>query len=211
MRCAVAALALRDHLVFCLVTGGTGQFRVLELAGAQQGVSCFVAAGAVLGWCLVTVGDVLRHVGLVTLLAVGGGLLGKVRLVALGAVRDLAVDIVAGAAVQRSVLALVVAQLDDLAGVAGYAGVGDVIAELDVQRCMRIRVTTQAAGQLEVRLAVMALAAERDDLAVRGRMAVVAVLAADLGLVFVACRSDICRSLAVTFDAVGIEQFGWSR
>lgn len=38
-------------------------------------------------------------------------------------------------------------------------------------------------------------------------MAIVAILAADLGLVLCACRSDVSRGFAVTLGAVVIQQF----
>jgi len=142
----VTGLALGYHLVFGLVAGHAAQFLVLEFAGRQQVISLLVTGGAVLGWCFLVISDVLRHVCLVTLLAVGGGLLGEVSFMALGAFRNPAVNIVACAAEERRMFALVLAQLDDLAGMAGQAGVGDIIAEFDVTRCVGVRVAAEAAG-----------------------------------------------------------------
>ena len=171
-----------------------------------------MTGGTIFGRCFFVINDILRHVRLVTLLAVGSCLLGEVSFMALGAVRDLAVGVVAGTAVKGGMLALVVAQLDDLAGMAGYAGVGDVIAEFDVERGMRIRVTAIAGSQFEVWFSFMALAAERDDLARCRRVAVVTILSADLALVFTTGCSDIRRCFAVTFGTVIIQQLhGWSR
>ena len=203
----MTALALRNHLVFCLVTGCTGQFLVFEFACREQSVGSFVTGCAILGRCFITIGDVLRHMCLMTLFAVGSGLLSEVRLVTLSAVWNLAVGIMARAAIERSMLAHIVAQLDDLTGMAGHAGVGDVIPEFNIKRCVRIRVTAEAAGQFEVRFSFVALAAKRDDLTVCGRMTVVTVLAGDLGFVLVACCSDISWRFAVTFDTVIIKQF----
>ena len=62
-----------------------------------------------------------------------------------------------------------------------------------------------ACGQFVVRFSFMALAAERDNLPCCGRVPIVTVLAADLRLVFGACRSDVGRRFAVTFGAVLIE------
>jgi hypothetical protein len=126
---------------------------------------------------------------------------------ALGAFWNPAVYVVARAAEERRVFALVIAQLDDLAGMAGQAGVGDITAEFDVARCVGIRVAAEAAGQLEMRFTFMALAAERYNLPCCGGMPNVTVLAADLRLVFAACRSDVGRRFAVTFDTVTREQF----
>jgi len=58
-----------------------------------------------------------------------------------------------------------------------------------------------------MRFSFMALAAEGDDLPCCGRMPNVTVLAADFRLVFAACRGDVGRRFAVTFDAVTREQF----
>jgi len=110
---------------------------------------------------------------------------------ALGTSRNLAVGIMARAAEERRVLALVLAQFDDLAGMAGQAGVGNIITEFDIERRVGIRVAAEAAGQRVMWLPFVALAAERDDLPCCGRVPIVAVLAADLGLVFAACRSDV--------------------
>jgi uncharacterized membrane protein (DUF485 family) len=203
---AVTALALGHHLVFSLMAGYAAQFLVFEFAGQQQFVGFLVAAGAVLGRGFLIIDNVLRHVCLVTLFAVGSGLFGEVRFMALGAFRNPAVGVVARAAEECRMLALVIAQLDDLTGMAGHAGVGNVIAEYDRERSVGIRVAAVASSQLVVRFPFVALAAERDNLPGCGRVPVVAVLAADLRFVFAACCSDVGRSLAVAFDAVIIKQ-----
>ena len=164
-----------------------------------------MTTGAILGGCFITIDDVLRHVCLVTFLAVGGGLLGEVRFMTLGAFRNPAVSVVARAAEERRMFALVLAQLDDLAGMAGQAGVGNVITEFDSARCVGIRVAAEAGGQLVVRFSFVTLAAERDDLPCCGGVPIVAVLATDLRLVFAACRGDVGRRFAVAFDAVIIQ------
>ena len=202
---AVTGLALRYHLVFSLMAGYAAQVLVLELAGRKQFVSLLVTAGTVLGWGFVIIDNVLRHVCLVTLLAVGRGLLGEVRFMALGAFRNPAVSVVAHAAEERRMFAFVIAQLFDLTGMAGHAGVGNVITKCDFERRVGIRVTAGAGSQLVVRFSFVALTAERDDLPCCGRVPIVTVLAAELRLVFAACRSDVGRWLAVTFDAVIIE------
>src|SRR6185369_8893546 len=95
VRYAVAILTLRHHLVLLLVTGYAEQRLVLCLAGNEH-VVCFCVAGcALLGRCIRSVHDVLRLVSLVALLAVAGALVSSVSLVALGTLRNLAVDIVA--------------------------------------------------------------------------------------------------------------------
>ena len=209
---AVTGLALRYHLVFSLMAGDASQVLVLELAGRKQFVSLLVTSGAVLGRGFVIIDNVLRHVCLVALLAVGRGLLGEVRFMTLGAFRNPAVSVVAHATEERRMFAFVIAQLDDLTGMAGQAGVGNVITEFDSARCVGIRVAAEAGGQLVVRFPFVTLAAERDDLPCCGGVPIVAVLATDLRLVFAACRGDVGRRFAVAFDAVFIEQFRrWSR
>jgi len=133
VRFAVTALALGHHLVFSLMTGHATQVLVFEGAGRKLLVGFPVAAGAVLGRCFVSIDDIFWHVCLVTLFAVGIGLFRGVRLVTLGAVRDLAVGIVARAAKERRMFAFVVAQLDDLLGMAGDAGVGNVFPEFYIE------------------------------------------------------------------------------
>ena len=135
---AMTALALGHHLVFCLMTGYAAQFRVFEGAGRKQIISFLVTGSAVLGRGFVTIGNVLRHVSLMALFAVGSSLLGEVSFMALGASRNLAVGVVACAAEERGMFAFVSTQLDDLIGMAGYAGVGNVITEFYIERCVRI-------------------------------------------------------------------------
>ncbi len=144
---------------------------------------------------------------LVAFFTVGGGLLGEVRFMTLGAVRNFAVSIMAEAAGKGGMFALVVAQLNDLAGMAGHAWVGYIVAECDFERCVGIRMATRTRSQFEMRFPFVALAAERNNLLSRRRVPIVTVLAADLGFVFAAFRCNVCRWFAVTFGAVIIRQF----
>jgi len=98
VRHAVAILALGHHLVLLLVTGYAEQGFVLSLAGNEH-VVCFGMAGsALLGRCVGSVHDILRLVSLV----------------ALCALRNLAVDIMAERAGELGVLARISLQLCDL-------------------------------------------------------------------------------------------------
>ena len=139
--------------------------------------------------------------GLMAFLAISGSLLGKMRFVALGASRNLAVSAMARTAEERGMLALVFTQFSNLTGVAGQTGVGNV-AECYDERRMGVRMAAGASSQFVMWFSFMALAAERDDLACRGRMPVMTVLAADLRFVLTTCCSNIGRRLAVTFDTV---------
>ncbi len=207
VRCAVAALALWYHLMLCLVTGYAAQVLVLESTGREKLIGCLMASGTVLGRCLVAVRHCQRHMGLVALLAVVLSHLFGVWLMALYALRDLSMRIVAEGACKSCVLALVFTQLYDLLRVTGQTGVCDVASHLDIQWSMRIAVATIATCKLEVRLPFMTLAAERDDFLDSGRMSVVAILTADSGLVLCAVCSDVGRCLGVTFCTVVVRQF----
>ena len=70
--------------------------------------------------------------GFMAFLAIRNRHFSRVRLMTLGALRNLAVDAVAERAVKRAVLTLVVSQLRDLRCVAGGAGIGHFSAKGDV-------------------------------------------------------------------------------
>jgi len=57
-----------------------------------------------------------------------------------------------------------------------------------------------------MRFALMALAAERDDLPIGGRVTIVAILATDLRFMLASGCSNVCRRLAVAFNAVIIRK-----
>lgn len=82
--------------MFVLVAVNAGQRLVLGLAGAQQFHGLLVAGAAILVGNVLAVGYVLRLVRLVAFFAVILRLFGEVRFVALGASRNLAVNVVAG-------------------------------------------------------------------------------------------------------------------
>ncbi len=84
------------------------------------------------------------------------------RLVALEAFRFFPVDIVARRAAKRRMFALVLAELLDLFGVAGQTGIRQVRRKGDLERCMRVCMTGEAALGFEMRLALMAHVALRN-------------------------------------------------
>ncbi len=202
VRRAVAALALRNHLVLGLVARHAAQVLMLEGAGREELIGCLMASGTVFGRGLVAVSHCQRHVSLVALLAVCLSHLLGVGLVTLDALRNLSVGIVTEGACKSSVLALVFTKLDDLLGVTGQARICEIASHLDYQRSMRVAVATITTGEFIVRLPFVALAAKRDDLLDCGGMAVVAILAAYGGLVLCAVCSDVGRCLGVTLHAV---------
>ena len=95
VRCAVAILALRNHLVLGFVTAYARYGLMFSRRRGQEVVGFLVTSHTILVGKIAGVGDGNRHMRLVALLALGGGLLRVVRLVTLGAGRNLAVDVVA--------------------------------------------------------------------------------------------------------------------
>jgi len=65
-------------------------------------------------------------VSLVAFFAVGDNHFSRVRFVALGALRDLAVDAVTGGTVKAGMLALIVPELGNLLRMAGETGICDI-------------------------------------------------------------------------------------
>jgi len=174
---------------------------MLCLARGQLGKRLLVAGRTVLVGDVRTVGYDFRLVGLVAFLAIRLDQFGCVGVMALHARRDHPVHGVAGRAEKIRVLALVFPELRDLLVVAGETGVGDFIAEGDIQGLMRVLVAIQTAFQFKVGFPRMALAA-LGDVVLRGRaVAGVAVEAGD-GLVFRAGGGYIRRRSGMTLDAV---------
>ena len=171
---AVAALAGRHHLMLFLVAECAGKGTVLGIARRQGLQDIAVARPAVFRGNVIGIGHPVRHVRLVAFPAVGRGHLGHVRLVALCALRDLAVDVMTEGTVESAVLALVCRQLVTLGRVAVEA-VG-FVPERYIQRRVGLRVTVEAAPDLEMSLLYlqMAFIARRDRLLHCGRMAIVA-------------------------------------
>lgn len=162
MHVAVAILTLRDHLMLVLMAGGAILDRVFRFVLLEHVVLPFVAGGAVFGFDASRVGHDLGHMRLVALSAIFCSHVLGVGLVALGALGDLAVDIVAIGAVLGRVLALILAQLLDLVRMAGKAGLGHGLVEGHLQRCMGVFVALQAVLLRIVRFSLMALAADGD-------------------------------------------------
>ncbi len=123
------------------------------------------------------VGHILRHVNGMAFAAVSGFYIRRMRLVALKALRFLAVNVVARGAPERRMLALVLAQLLDLFGVARQAGFRQIRSESDLERRVRISMTGETALCFEMRLALVTHVALRDIVLRCGAMSGVAVLA----------------------------------
>jgi hypothetical protein len=144
---------------------------------------------------------------LVAFLAVGDDHLRRVRLVALGALRDLAVDVVTGRTVKGGMLALVLPQLSDLLRVACDTGICYIAGKGNVQRRMRVFVATETALKVEVRLSHMAVAALRDGFLNCGRMADMTARTADV-FVLSSGRCNVSRRSIMTFQTVFVCQNG---
>ncbi len=206
MRCTVATLAGRDHLVLLFVTGDTGDSLMLCIGLAVQFIGLLVTCRAHLVDGISRIRDSGGRVGLVTPFAVTCGHFRAVRFVALRTERYFAMRIVAETAGEAAVFALDLFQLDDLLCVAGEAFIGDIIGQLDNFRSMRIVVAAHTGGKIVMRFAAVALTAGRDDFLDRRRMAGMTILAADLGFVGAAIGGNRLRCCRVTFVTVGITQ-----
>ena len=126
MGCAMAVLAFGHHLVLFLMAECACEVLVLGLAGAQKVKSLAVACAAVFRRGVRSIGHNRRHMRLVAFFAVNGSHFSRVRFVALGALRDLAVDVMALGAVKGGMLALEFPELLNLLRMAGETGVRNV-------------------------------------------------------------------------------------
>ena len=70
--------------------------------------------------------------GLVAFFTVSDNHVSRMRFVALGTLRDLAVDAVTGGTVKQRMLALVVSELSNLLSVAGQTGIRDIARKCDI-------------------------------------------------------------------------------
>lgn len=179
----VAILALGYHLVFLLVAGYAEERFVLGFAGDKQAERFGVTSAALFRRGVSCICHVFRLMRFVALLAVSSGLFGRVRLMALGALGNLAMNVVAEGAGEFAVLARICFQLGNLRCVAGEARVGDIAAKDDLFRLMRVSVALEAAAKFVMRFAFVALATERYDLFDCRRVPLVTILAGYLGFV----------------------------
>lgn len=202
MRNAVAPLALRHSLMLVLVAGYAGYILMFGITVAQQTESLAMAGTAHLVGGVGCIGNCSRHMSLVATLAVSSNHIGTVRLVALGALRNLAVDVVAETAGQFGMLAGDLLEFDDLLSMAAHALFGDIVGQFDDLGSMRIVMATQTVCQLVVRLAGMAHAALGDVVLDSRTVAAVAVLAGHRCLVFASIGSNVGRWIGMALDTV---------
>jgi hypothetical protein len=139
--------------------------------------------------------------------AIGCGYLGRVRLVALSALRFLAVNAVAGGTVKFGVFALVFPELFNLFCMAGETGIGDIAREGNLQRGVGVPVTAEASFYFKVSLSSVALAALRNRMLYGRGMAHVTARAPD-PLVLSSGGRKVGRRPCMTLHAVFISQGG---
>ena len=206
--CAMAALALRDHPMLLLMTGGAFQLGMLGRALFECFIGRGMAARAILGGYICRVGDVFRHVGLVAGKAILLHLPFGMGRMAVGAVGDKAVPFpVAGGAGHGGVLADLLLQLGHLLAMATQARLGNSRGNRHHQRSMRIAVAADTPLQLEVGGIGMAGTAFRDDILGFGRMADMTVHAAYFFLVRSPGLGNIQGRLIMAFYAVSGKEF----
>jgi len=138
----VAVLARGDHPVLFLMAVCAGQKIVFGRIGAEELFRHLMARAAVFRGSIGSKRDVPRGVGPMAVFAVGLNI-PQVRLVAQGALRDLAVDVMAESAVKNAVFALAVRELLDLQPVAVETGLA--VIQCYFQRGVGIRVAIEAA------------------------------------------------------------------
>ncbi len=198
---AVAALAGRHHLVLFLVTECAGKGSVLDVARRQGLQDIVVARPAVLRGNVIGIGHAGRCVRLVAFPAVCRCHLGRVRFVALRALRDLAVDVMTDGTVEGGVLALACRKLLNL----GRMTVETVHLALEryIQRRVGLRMAVEAALGLEMGPSClqMAFIARRDRVLHFGRMTHVAAHAGHAP-VFSSCRCYVLYLNGMTLHAV---------
>src|SRR5512135_2549874 len=158
----VAVLALGHHLMFFLMAERALECPVLGLAGGKHIVNRPVARGAKLRRRIRRIGNGLRHMRLMACFAIGGGHFRRVRLVALGTLGFLAVDIMTEGTTLGAMLALVLLQLSNLLRMAGKTGVRYIVRKRDLQGCMGVPVAAKTPLEFEVRLPHVAVAALRN-------------------------------------------------
>ena len=209
MLLAVTIFAVRHHLVLFLMAECAAEGAVNCLRCREQLELFAVACRAVLGVGIGSVGDFRGHVHFMAFIAVGRGYSGGMGFVALSASRLLAMNIMAGAAAQGRMLALVFRKLFILVCMAGQAGSGQLRRKRDFQRCVRVLMAVQAAGCLKMRLALMATVALRNVVFRRWTMSGMTILAGNFGLVFSSVCFYLGRLVCVTLGAIAGAEPCW--
>jgi len=197
----VAILANRYRLVLFLVAECARKVLMLDLAGIEHGQDTTVTGAAVFRRRGVSIGDDFRHMRLVTLFAVSNDHFSRMRFVALGALRDLAVNVMAVRTILCGMFALELLELFVLFCVAGKTCVGNFTGKGDVQRRMRVPMTAKTAFKLEMGFPHMALIALGNRLLDRRRMAGMTARTTNI-LVFSARGCYVSRRSGMAFHAV---------
>jgi len=202
MRLTMTGLAFRHIRMLTPVTKGTGKCLVLGRRFFHLRPNLFMtrhAEGA--GRCNGRF-YLQRMMGRMAAQTVAGNLTGCMRFVALGTIRDLAVDLMAEGAGLLGMGRLVIGEILARSFVTGETRFPDVIGKVQGQWFMRIGVTGEAVLQFKMRPALMAHGTRRDDFLAPWRVFLVAVQAGDGSLVLAAVAGYGCRFILMAFDAV---------
>lgn len=119
MRKTMAVLAVRYHPVLFLVAEGARECLMLGGAGSECVEDLFVTCPAVCRRYIGGIGHIFRLVRLVAFFAISHNHITRVGLVALRALRDLAMDVMTHGTVKGGMLALKVPELCNLISVTG--------------------------------------------------------------------------------------------
>jgi len=133
---------------------------------------------------------------------VTGNLAFDMGFMALGTVRDLAMDLVAERTGLFGMGTLVIGKILARALMAGETRFFDVRSKVQGQRFMRVGVAGQAVFKLEMRSSFMTPGTLRDSIFTPWRMLLVAVQTCYFSLMLAAVRSYRCRLILMTFDTV---------
>jgi len=211
MGSTVAIGTFGNHFVPLGMAGHAGNILVLIGAGHQQLIGGLVAGGTVGVGRFRAIGHGRRHMCLMADTAVGLSLLRRMGLMTLDTLGNHTMLVsMTEAAGKQCMLARIGIQLRFLRIMTGETGSGHIPGQSDFQRPMRI-MATGAVRQFVMGLAFMAHAALRDIIRDLGRMADMAILTGNGGLMLGSGGGNIGRFLVMTFDAVAAGQSGLLR
>ena len=200
-------VTLGDLAVLLFVTGGARNLAVFGRAVGQDIVNLIMTGAAVRGRNIRGIGDGQRLVRLMTGVASGLDHGCAMGFVAIGTIGDVAMGVfVAGGTKQCRVFTREILELRPLTSVTGQTGGGKIFTENDLQGAVGVFVTAQAAFDLVVGGAAVALATGRDNFQRHRGMTFMTVLATDTGLVRLAGLFNILGHITMAFAAIAVEE-----
>ena len=206
MRNPVTALAGWNRLMLVLVTRYAQYGFVFSIAAGKHFKCTLVTRCTHLVRCIRSHEDRRRHMCLVTFFTFCSHHIRAVRFVALCTEWNLAMNIMAEAASQTTVLALNLFQLNNLLSMAGQTLISDIVCQLDDFRGVWITMATQTTGQVVVSLAGMTLTTDRNNFFNGRWVAGMTILTRYACLVSTAISGNVSRRGHVTLDTVGTGQ-----